>query len=248
MLNNQITFRRVAAGTLLILAPLLQFIAVLVDPGTWGDDHETVSFGDNPALAQAQSALYHWSWILTAVAAFGLLHLARRYTVNGVAGQPAGKGLSVLANIGGTLTVVGYINLSALLLIDPVEWWFGQHYPPDQAGKLVDEVLNLPGVIFGFQMPWAFVGLVGLPLLAVAVWRARFIGWWVPALVAVGYIVPFVVPYGPVTVFFWAVPVIALGAVGVRVLRMGDAAWAAYYPAVPAPGRTTPDSYANTTA
>ena len=36
MLNNQVTFRRVAAGLLLIVAPLLQALAVLVDPGTSG--------------------------------------------------------------------------------------------------------------------------------------------------------------------------------------------------------------------
>jgi hypothetical protein len=78
MLNDQVTFRRIAAGTLLIVAPLLQAVAVVVDPGTWGDDREAVSFGDNPALAQAQSALYHWSWMLMAVAVLGLVHLTRR--------------------------------------------------------------------------------------------------------------------------------------------------------------------------
>ncbi|TMR24244.1 hypothetical protein ETD86_04840 [Nonomuraea turkmeniaca] len=217
MLNNQVTFRRVTAGVLLIVAPLLQAVAVAVDPGTWGDDREAVSFGVNPALAQIQSVLYHWSWMLMAVAVLGLLHLTRRRFM-------------VLSHVLGGLTIIGYLSLSALLMMDPVEWWLGRQYPPEQAQKIMDEIVNLPGVIFGFQMPWMFFGLLGLPVLTVLVWRAGFTGWWVPLVVAAGYVGSFTVPYGPATVPFWAAPVLALGWIGVKILRMGDEAWAAYYP------------------
>ena len=104
MLKNQVTFRRVTAGVLLIVAPLLQAVAVVVDPGTWGDDREAVSFGDNPVLAQVQSALYHWSWMLMAVAVLGLVHFTRRRA-------------SVLGHVSGGLTILGYLALSALLMI-----------------------------------------------------------------------------------------------------------------------------------
>ena len=104
-------------------------------------------------------------------------------------------------------------------------------------------MLNLPGVVFGFQLPWMFFGFLGLPVLVAAVWRAGFAGWWVPAVVAAGYLGSFLVEYGPVTAFFWTVPVIGLGWLGVKVLRMGDEAWAAYYPAVAA-GRPG-ESYAH---
>ncbi|NJP98045.1 hypothetical protein HCN51_52955 [Nonomuraea sp. FMUSA5-5] len=216
MLNDHITFRRVTAGTLLVVAPLLQAVAVVVDPGTWGDDREAVSFGDNPALAQTQSALYHWSWMLMAVAVIGLMHLTRRKATR-------------LGHVSGVLAVIGYLQLSGLLLIDPVEWYLGQHNSPEEAQRILDEMLNLPGVIFGFQMPWMFFGFVGLPLLTVAVWRAGFTGWWVPLVVAAGYLGGFLVPYGPLTVPFWVAPVAALGWTGTRILRMGDAAWAEYY-------------------
>ncbi|MEV4217951.1 hypothetical protein ACBI99_09555 [Nonomuraea sp. ATR24] len=218
MLNDQVTFRRVSAGLLLIVAPLLQAVAVVVDPGTWGDDREAVSFGDNPALAQTQSVLYHWSWMLMAVAAFGLVHLTRRKAVT-------------LGHVAGASTVIGYLSLSGLLLSDPVEWWLGQRHPPEEAQRILDEMLGLPGVTFGFQLPWMFLGFLGLPVLVAAVWRAGFVGWWAPALVAAGYVGSFTVSYGPLTVIFWTVPVVALGWIGVRMLRMGDEAWAAYYPA-----------------
>src|SRR5437868_2510702 len=224
MLKNPTTFRRIAAGTLIIVAPLLQFIAVLVDPGTWGDAHEAVSFGDNPALAQAQSALYHWSWMLMAIAVFGLVHLTRHRA-------------TVLGHISGAMAVIGYITLSGLLMADPMEWWLGQHYPPAESQRIMDEMVNLPGVIFGFQMPWMFFGIFGLPLLVTAVWRAGYTSWWVPATVAVGYVGGLVVPYGPLTTIFWGIPVVALGTLGVKVLRMGDAGWSALYAARPEQAR-----------
>ncbi|PZG39642.1 hypothetical protein C1I98_23545 [Spongiactinospora gelatinilytica] len=227
MLDDPTTFRRVAAGSLLIVAPLLQTAAVIVDPGTWGDDREAVSFGDDPAMAQLQSVLYHWSWLLTAFAAFGLLHLVRRRAVT-------------LGHIAGAMTVVGYGSMSALLLTDPVAWWFGERYPAEEAERLAGEVLDLPGVVFGFTIPWLYLGIVGLPLLTVAVWRAGQAHWWVPALVAAGVLGSMLVPYGPATIPFWALPAVALGSVGVRILRMGPAEWAAFYPE--APGRTTPAS------
>ncbi|MEV0386221.1 hypothetical protein [Nonomuraea sp. NPDC050643] len=229
MLNNQVTFRRVAAGVLLIAAPLLQAVAVVVDPGTWGDDREAVSFGENPALAQTQSVLYHWSWMLMAVAVLGLTHLTRRKAVR-------------LGHVTGALTMIGYLQLSGLLLSDPVEWWLGQRYSPEEAQRIMDEMLGLPGVIFGFQMPWMFFGFIGLPVLVAAVWRAGFVGWWAPVVVAAGYLGSFAVPYGPATVPFWVAPVAALGWIGLKILRMGDEAWAAYYPAaLPATGRLSPE-------
>ncbi len=56
-----------------------------------------------------------------------------------------------------------------------------------------------------------------------------------------------VTEYGPVTAPFWAATAGTVGWVGVRMLRMSREEWISYYPTA-APGRTTPDSYANTTA
>ncbi|MEU8381542.1 hypothetical protein [Streptosporangium sp. NPDC048865] len=234
MLKDSADFRRVASGVLLIAAPLLQAIAVILDPGTWGDDREAVSFGDNPALAQVQSVMYHWAYLLMALVALSLLHVMRRRAV-------------VFGHIVGPLTVIGYINLSGLLISDPVEWWLGQRNTPEQTQRILDEMLNLPGVVFGFQMPWLFFAVFGLPVLLVGVWRAGFAHWWVPLVVLVGYGASLVVPYGPVTIPMWIAPAIALGRLGVKTLRMSREEWISYYPTA-APGRTTPDSYANTTA
>ncbi|MEV6984650.1 hypothetical protein AB0M95_25795 [Sphaerisporangium sp. NPDC051017] len=63
-------------------------------------------------------------------------------------------------------------------------------------------------------------------------------------LVAWGSI--YVVEYGPASLLWSGGNLVVLGYLGVKVLRLGNEGWASYYPA--APGRTTPDSYANTTA
>ncbi|GAB3161090.1 hypothetical protein [Microbispora hainanensis] len=227
-------FRRSAIGLTLIASPLLQLAATLVDPGTWGDSREAVSYGDNPALAQLQSALYHWSWLLLPPAALGLMRLTSR------------RG-TVLGHLGGVLTALGFLNVSALLMGDPVEWWMGRHYPPEQAEKLFDEVYNLPGVVFGFQMPWVFLGPLGLLLLLAGLTRAGIVRWWMPVLGILVWILPNTVEYGPISLVWSAGNLLVLGYLGLTVLRMTNAEWASYYPSAD-PGVTTPDSYANTTA
>ncbi|WP_433254929.1 hypothetical protein ACQPYK_13720 [Streptosporangium sp. CA-135522] len=223
MFKDSADFRRVASGTLLIVAPLLQAVAVVLDPGTWGDDREAVSYGANPVLAQVESVMYHWAYLLMALASIGLLHVMRRRAV-------------VFGHIVGPLTVLGYINLSGLLMSDPVEWWLGQHNKPEEATRILDEMLNLPGVVFGFQMPWLFFAIFGLPILLVGVWRAGFAHWWVPLVVGIGYGASLAIPYGPATVAMWAVPAVALGSLGLKMLRMSREEWISFYPAAaPAP-------------
>jgi hypothetical protein len=87
----------------------------------------------------------------------------------------------------------------------------------------------------------------GLPILLVGVWRAGFAHWWVPLVAGIGYGASLLVPYGPVTIVMWGAAAVALGSLGVRMLRMSREEWISHYPTT-APGRTTPDSYANTTA
>ncbi|GGS64076.1 hypothetical protein GCM10010156_23930 [Planobispora rosea] len=224
MFKDSADFRRVASGVLLIVAPLLQAVAVILDPGTWGDEREAVSFGDNPVLAQVQSVMYHWAYLLMALAALGLLHVMRRRA-------------TVFGHIAGPLVILGYINASGLLMADPVEWWLGRHYAPEEATRIMDEMVNLPGVVFGFQMPWIFFAIFGTPVLAVGVWRAGFAHWWVPLVLAIGYGTSMAVPYGPATVVLWGIPVIALGRLGVKMLRMSREEWISYYPAA----RTAPE-------
>ncbi|WP_248959552.1 hypothetical protein [Sphaerisporangium perillae] len=233
-LSDSIDFRRSLTGVGLILSATFQLAATLVDPGTWGDDREAVSFGQNPALAQVESALYHWSWVLLPLAAIGLLHVLRKRAV-------------ILGHIAGVVTALGFVNLAGLLMSDPIDWWLGQHYPAEQATKISEEIFSLPGLVFTWQIPWVFFPPLGVILLLVALWRGGFAHWWLPVAGAVAWLSPYALPYGPLALIWSGGNLVVFGYLGVKVLRMGNERWASYYPAS-TPGRTTPDSYANTTA
>jgi hypothetical protein len=214
--SNPDRIRRWTTGSVLCLAALLMIVALLVDPGTWGDDREAVSYQDNPALAQLQSALYHWSYLLMAVAVLGLAHFTRRRAV-------------LAGHITAGLAAIGWINLSALLLTDPVAWWFGERYPAQEAERLTNEVLEIPGVIVGFMLPGPLLALGGTALFLVVLWRAGFLRWWAPLLFAIWCAGSFVVPYGPAAIPLWLAGAGVLAHTGLRVLRMGDDAYAAYH-------------------
>lgn len=213
--NNPDRIRRWTTGSVLCLSAVLMIAALLVDPGTWGDDREVVSYQDNPALAQLQSAMYHWSYLLMAVAVLGLAHFTRRRAV-------------LAGHVTAGVAAIGWINLSALLLTDPVAWWFGERYPAQEAERLTSEVLEIPSVIFGFMLPGPILALGGTALLLVVLWRARFVGWWAPLLFAAWVAGSFTVPYGPAAIPLWLAGAGVLAHLGQRILRMGDDAYAAY--------------------
>ena len=159
--------------------------------------------------------MYHYSYLLMVFAVLGLAHFTRRRAV-------------LAGHVTAGLAAIGWINLSALLLTDPLAWWFGAQHPPEEAERLTDEVLNLPGVTFSFLVPGPFLALIGTALLMVVLWRAGFVHWLVPLLFAVGWFGSFAGPYGPMTIPFWVVTAGVLTYLGVRILRMSDSAYAAY--------------------
>jgi len=223
MLNNPHRIRRLTTGATLCAAALLMIVALLVDPGTWGDSREAVSYQDDPGLAQLQSALYHWSYLLMVFAVLGLAHFTRRRAV-------------LAGHLTAGLAAIGWINLSALLLTDPIAWWFGARHAPEEAERLTNDVLDLPNVVLGFMVPGPFLALVATALLMVVLWRAGFVHWLVPLAFAVGWAGSFAGPYGPATIPFWLVTAGVLTWLGARILRMGDDAYAAYdRPVVAAP-------------
>lgn len=96
----------------------------------------------------------------------------------------------------------------------------------ERAGEYAgSSVLGMP-VLFGF---------VGLTLLTFALWRAGFAPLWVPVVFVAGFAMAFFGPVGVVsfTVGF-ALASIALGYVGMKILRMTDEEWES---PVPADGR-----------
>ncbi|GLX07679.1 hypothetical protein [Microbispora sp. NBRC 16548] len=214
MLTNANTFRRVAAGTSLILAPLCLLLGMAVDPSEPGVD-DPLAYAHNPGAVGVSATLLHYAWILWVPGVIGLVHLVRK------------KGV-VLANIAGVVAVLGLINFSALMISDFFDIVAFQMLPVDQAEKLMQDAAQ-PAMTIAWQMPGMIGSFLGLVLVAVAyAWGGRA-GWWFPAGVLVGILVWLFGASAWNLVLGLGGPVILLvvfGIAGVSMIRMRDEEWA----------------------
>ncbi|RGA00478.1 hypothetical protein DI270_034575 [Microbispora triticiradicis] len=215
MLTNANSFRRVAAGASLVLAPLCLLLGMAADPSEPGVEDPLV-YAHNPGAVGVSATLLHYAWILWVPGVIGLVHLVRR------------KGV-VLAHIAGVMAVLGLINFSALMISDFFDIVAYQMLPADQAEKLMQDAAQ-PAMIAAWQMPGMIGSFLGLVLVAVAYARAGRAGWWFPAGVLAGIIVWLFGASAWNLVLGLGGPVILLvvfGVVGVSMIRMRDEEWAA---------------------
>lgn len=213
MIANASSFRRVAAGASLVLAPLCLLLGMIIDPTEPGP-YDPLAYADNPAAAGVSATLLHYAWIFFVPGVIGMVHLVR------------GKGV-VLANLAGAVTVLGLINFSALMISDFFDIALFQALPVAQASKLMEEAAQ-PAMTVAWQIPGMVGSFLGLVLVAVAYAWAGRAGWWFPAGVLVGMVVWLYGASAWNVVLGFGGPVILLvvfGAVGVSMIRMPDAEW-----------------------
>ncbi|GAA4925752.1 hypothetical protein HD597_011497 [Nonomuraea thailandensis] len=227
MLTDANTFRRLAAGACLVLAPLCLLLGMVTDPTDPGP-YDPLAYARNPAAVGVSATLLHYAWVLFVPGVIGLVHLVRR------------KGV-VLANLAGALTVLGLINFSSLMISDFFDIVLFQRLPAEQAHKIMEEAAQ-PAMIAAWQLPGMIGSFLGLVLVAVAYARSGRAGWWFPVGVLGGIAVWI---YGASSwneLLGFGGPVVLLlvfGFVGVSIIRMPDAEWSGA-PAVGAPGLTGP--------
>lgn len=213
MIADASSFRRVAAGASLVLAPLCLLLGMIIDPTEPGP-YDPLAYADNPAAAGVSATLLHYAWIFFVPGVIGMVHLVR------------GKGV-VLANLAGAVTVLGLINFSALMISDFFDIALFQALPVAQASKLMEEAAQ-PAMTVAWQIPGMVGSFLGLVLVAVAYAWAGRAGWWFPAGVLVGMVVWLYGASAWNVVLGFGGPVILLvvfGAVGVSMIRMPDAEW-----------------------
>jgi F0F1-type ATP synthase membrane subunit c/vacuolar-type H+-ATPase subunit K len=212
-INDSRNFRRTAAGLCLIAGPLVTLIGGLVTP--WEEKETTAAYlqalAENPTRAQISAVLLYFGFLLTAVGIFGIIHLLRYRAV-------------VLGHIAGVLAVWGWVTLPGLLVSDFYDLSLAQWSNRQDAiaiseragGYIGNAVIGIPVVL----------GLLGLVLLGVALWRARLAPLWMPVVVLAGTIIT---QFGPPGAVSWALGtgllLASLGYVGLRILRMTDDEW-----------------------
>ena len=200
-------------GLCLIAGPLTALIGGLVAP--WEGTDDTVAWlqvlVENPIRGQIGAVLFYLAYMLIAVSIFGMVHLLRSRAV-------------VLGHMAGALAVWGWVTMPGLLVSDFYDLSLAELLGPEQGGTVVDRTDEYVGSAI-VSIP-VLLGMVGLLLLAVALWRAGFAPAWVPLVLVIGFAAGFYDAYS--LIFFtvwWALWLVALGYVGLKVLRMSDEEW-----------------------
>jgi hypothetical protein len=207
-------FRRTAAGLCLIAGPLLTLINGLVDP--YGEKHTTAAdlqaYAENPTRAQISALLLYFGYLLTAVGVFGIIHLLRHRAV-------------VFGHVAGVLAVWGWLTLPGVLVSAYYDLSLAQWRNRQAAITIHDRAEGYIGsAIMGIPV---LLGVLGVVLLGVALWRARVAPLWVPVVLLLGLAIIVFGPYGSVG---WTIGnalwLVALGFLGLKIIRMSDEDWA----------------------
>ncbi|MFC6285055.1 hypothetical protein ACFP3Q_02745 [Nocardioides sp. GCM10027113] len=159
-----------------VLAGVLAVVGAAADPAAGLEGKQLFQlYADNPGPLQIKSLALHWSyafWIAPALL---------------VAPYVRGRG-AWIATVAALLGFAGMTTLPGLLFIDWYDSAIGQLYGADgtqAVATLMEEsmwglqVFVLPGLL-GFAL--------GLPLAAVALWRAGRVRWWAPVAVVAGFL------------------------------------------------------------
>jgi hypothetical protein len=156
--------------------------------------------------------------------------------VSGVLHQARDRG-AALANAGAAFLVLGGLALFA----EGVVWLTATALPggdPTEMAAYFDRLTesSLTGAVW---MPLMLCLGIGLAVLPWAAWRAGAVHWWVPALATVAVAAEFGLPFRSTAseIVVFAALAAAYGTIGLRVLRMTDAAWDAVPSARPVPER-----------
>jgi hypothetical protein len=217
VLSDPIRFRKTIAGLALIGAPLAGFISCLTDssegigqPGT--TLYATVSaHGGGIWLT---GLIFMVSAILTVPAALGLAHLLRQ------------RG-AVLGHLGAACLVIGAFGHMGYAVW---QLMVARAAGPGAAALIV--YLDRTAAVTPVLVPLMVLLDVGLVLLAAGLLRARAVPGWAPWLTIVTVAADFAIQFTSVTATWpvtavWAALVVSFGAIGLRVLSMPPAEWAA---------------------
>ena len=208
-------FRKTVAGCCMVVGPLLALAAFIVSPaiksGSAAQVAEVARHQDRFLLSGLLS--------LAAVAlviggSLGLMHMLRERMVG-------------YGNVGGVLAIVGLVFTMAQVAAQFTLW--AAVRDGVQAADVAtwhavthDAAMVIPLV----AVPW--LAVVGFAVLAMGLYRARAVDWWMAAMVALGALG--ITLAGPLTslavgIVGAALFLVGMGSIGTYVLRESDADW-----------------------
>jgi hypothetical protein len=208
-------FRKTVAGCCMVVGPLAALAAFIVSP----------AFHSGSAAQVAEAARHQDRFLLSmllslaAVAlvvggSLGLMHMLRERMVG-------------YGNVGGTLTLVGLLTTMAGVGSQALLWSMvrdGVQASDVTAWHSVthDAATVIPLV----AVPW--LAVVGLAVLAMGLYRAHVVDWWMASMLALGALgITLAGPLASVAVGIVgaALFLVGMGSIGMIVLRESDADW-----------------------
>jgi hypothetical protein len=215
-IRDATNFRRTATGLSLMGASLLTLAGMLATP--WETEDNVSAYLDalaaNPVQGQIAATLLHFGFLLFVPGFLGLLNVLRDRGV-------------VLGHVGAVLAAVGWISFSGFLIVDFYDLALAETLTRAEGVAVEEKIEEYPG-IFAFFLPGMIGAMLGPPLLGLALWRARYVGFWLPVLALAGSVAAVATPPG----LLWSgvlglLSVATWGYLGLRILRTRDESWAA---------------------
>jgi hypothetical protein len=213
-LSDSHHFRKMVAGTCMMLAPLLFLVGVIVLPELKTDEAAQLAVvrDDTDAFFVAQVFMLA-SLVLFVPALLGLMHMLRERE-------------AAFGHIGGGLALLGTLSAVGGTAIGFVVWQMASGNP-DQMTALLTRLNETAGVWIPFLVLNFGISL-GLIVLAYGLLRARAVAPWMAAVVAIGgvcSVLSFPIAANWLAIVGAAFLFVGFGSIGRMVMRESDADW-----------------------
>jgi hypothetical protein len=209
-------FRKVVAGTCMVLAPLFLLVASVVHPAIKTDEAAQLSVIANHLDAWYVAHLVALiSLVLAVPAVLGLMHMLREREV-------------ALGHVGGGLGLIGLLAFTGIVAIEGfVGWQMGAAGDRGEMVALLERVYETEGIVIPFFVV-SFAFALGMVCLAVGLYRARAVQSWMALFVTAGAVA--IAVAGPVAAGWLmivgaALLFVGLGSIGRMVLVESDEDW-----------------------
>src|ERR671922_1250709 len=207
--------RKMVAGACMVVAPVVLLVAMVIHPASDMDEATQVAtIADNLDAWYVAHLLALISIAVMVPALLGLMHMLREREV-------------AFGHVGGGLAMLGLLAFAGIVGMELVMWQMVAGGSTREAVALLERLNDTAGIV----IPFIFVSFgfaLGLPCLAIGLYRARAVQSWMAISVATGAIllgIAFGAALNWLAIVAAAFLVVGLGAIGRMVLRETDEAW-----------------------
>ena len=213
-LSDAHRFRKLVAGACMVLAPLVLLVGAVVHPEMETSEAAQLAvIVDEPDRWYVAHLILLCSVALAVPAVLGLMHMLREREV-------------AFGHLGGGLALLGLLASTGVVAMEFVAWQAAAGSRAEMVA-LFERLNDSAGVLIPFFLV-SFGFALGMVLLAMGLYRARAVQWWMSLFIAVAAIclaigVPAALNW--LTIVGAAFLVVGLGSIGRMVLTETDEDW-----------------------